>query len=196
MARPHAIAARSEPARSAGAVRCVVLCAKGDHPPEVLLAALQKRGLEPESASDPFRAMLALTRQPPSDDLGATGRPPALIVVEPERFASATLEDLLDAAPRRAPGLVIWEYDERARPPLRARLAPARSSPPAPPTNAPPARSVETRPRRPEAPLRLTGERLPVPPGAPPVDDTPENLLSEEELTMLLADETPDHDDR
>jgi hypothetical protein len=181
----------------------VILCPGGADAPSVLLAALRKRAVEPVLTRDPFAAMLAIMRLAPgaSADDAAPGEgqwPPALIVVEPARAEDAALEDLLDAAPRRAPGLVVWQYDEHARPPLRALLRRKAAQPPA---NDAPAVVVPPKGRRPATPtLRLTGEPAPndhfgrAEPATEP--DPPENLLSDEELSMLLADDLNEPDAR
>lgn len=193
--------AEGRAAPAAGPVRCVVLCAAGHAPPSVLLTALGRRGVDAILTTDPFAAMLALARSANDSSL-APDRHPALIVVEPARHGAGALEDLLDAATRRNPGLLIWEYDERERPPLRAWVRPGSAKAPA---NEPGTVVVPARSRHIGKPaLRLTDAPLPdspaPAPGAPKdehdLSEPPENLLSDEELSMLLADDPNDHDPR
>lgn len=186
--------AEGRPAPGAGPARCVVLCAPETPAPGVLLAALGRRGVEAILTGDPFAAMLALTRAT-HERSPASDRHPALIVVEPARHGVGSLEDLLDAAARRTPGLVIWEYDERERPPLRAWVAPGAARRAA---NDPGVVVVPPRSRAVAKPaLRLTDAPSPHEPGDEhDAADPRENLLSDEELSMLLADDPTDHDPR
>lgn len=192
---------REHAARPASPVRtrAVVLCAPGEPAPRALLDALNRRGVRPEPAHDPFGAARMLFT------CGADGARPALIVVEPARQRPGPAEDLLRSVRRRLPGTSLWRYDPHARPPLRALAAGTfsdASNPhahhaggangsgpvvvPSGSTSLPPAlRLTEALPGEPPSPGALVSNG-PREEAAPP---QPSALLSEEELAMLLADD-------
>lgn len=102
------------PPESARRPACVLLLAPGEvSPPEDLLAALHRRGLRPEPAATPFRAMAQLASRAPESPDGAT-RAGALIVVEPARQAARLLDDLLRSLDRYLPGAAVWAYERDA----------------------------------------------------------------------------------
>ena len=200
--------ARSDDAPAApGGIRCVAALAPGGLVPDALARAMHKRGVPVAWRRGAYEALLEVVRNPSGV---------ALVIVEPPAFPNDQPSRLARAASRHAPDLVVWRYDaaetERSslRPyapaasPSRAAERPAEPEPAVvvtPPAAFEPA-AFESGPR-----LRLAGlhetpaggepdEREAEGPRAqneadPPA--SPSELLTSEELTMLLGDgDAPD----
>lgn len=168
---------------------CVLLRPRGMSAPADLIAALKRRAAGLTECDDPHAAMAELCRRASP---GRDAKPTHLILtlVEPARILG--LDDLRAAIDAYAPGVATWVYDHTANPRLRAaepRVTSTRRPPP-----RPPARPTDT------PSLRLTGsaaiEAKPAQASPAPADPTPSSpprttsaadLLSDEELSMLLS---------
>jgi hypothetical protein len=193
MTRPTSDARREgEPLRT----HAVVLCLPDQSPPEILVKALENRRVEPLTTDDAFKAMVLLARA----GLANEARSPVLIVVEPASQNAGRLEDLIRVVRRRQPGVALWRFDANSRPPLRAFTASGFSdhaSHSNGAANGDPRVVVSPRgnaPARPSAPPQLRLTDGPAKHDRP--DEAPSALLSEEELTMLLADDFDDQNAR
>ena len=163
------------------------------------MAALAERGVETVRVQSSYRALAELCH-------AGRGASPAIVLVHPESLPDAAAA--WEAKARYAPGARCWMYGPAADPKLRAVVeTDVAAWPGAPrpetvvtPQPTPPADSMRIGPRpplpRPPAgppKLKLTGEPLPVGPGAEedPKDASKAPLLSAEELRMLLGDGEP-----
>lgn len=197
--------ARAEvPADQAPTVRCILTLARRDRvPPVDLLEALATRRIEVRECVGVFRALATLLDCMSHNDSRAT----AVILIEPAHFRALRAEELLGAIDRFAPGVACWQYDSSANPRL-ARWSMAHAATPSQECPHPPASKVNgikeaIRKAEGTPPLRLTSD-VPPAPSQPlaqesPASDTeeehpaptPETLLTEAELAMLLDLEEP-----
>ncbi|GJM19048.1 MAG: hypothetical protein DHS20C14_12610 [Phycisphaeraceae bacterium] len=166
------------PARPAVA-RCVVVVGAGREPEPSLLEALGRHGLTPRVVSSPHAALAELCRR------GRERR--VLLIADADSVAPA--RRVMRAAERYAPGAAWWIYEPGANPPLRAFVDQAEESPR---DDIDPFAPAEPASRAAGSPmLRLIAADEPLPP-IPEGDDaepTTEHLLSNDELTMLLAED-------
>ncbi len=200
--------------------RAVVWTVPGGEPPPELLAALSRGNLGVERVSSPYLALAhlcRLQRTAGSDPRTASG---ALVLVSPERLACPG--HVCDAAARFAPRTRLWMYEPGSNRGLRAivqedvdswlktpasieakpvvvmKAAPNQGGP-AP--RALPLRSPDSRTKAESGPkLRLAGESLvqEVAQSADEVDKgdrRPREVLTSEELEMLLDDGEPRKDE-
>ncbi|MFG0256803.1 MAG: hypothetical protein ACF8GE_02770 [Phycisphaerales bacterium JB043] len=184
-------------------VRCVVLTSPGsDHGPGDLLRALKRKQLSLQLATNPFEAMAHLVRRL-DDDVPASRRGMALVIVAPKSQPDASLHGMLAALARYAPLTTLWAYDEDSSPRLHS-FVPGdgdSSADPAPEIHVKPGlkeqlieASLKRRGASSEKPsLRLAGEGQ-VPQGQ--LDDDgldesidPSKIMSQDELSMLLDDD-------
>ena len=169
---------RAEPASVA---TCIVWRPSGDAPPpQPLLRALAARGIRGmhcDNSYDAFARLCTAVRRARSD-------PHRISLLLVHRDQLSGVDAVLDALETYTPSVVTWEYDDRhGLQPQRADEAPSID----------PAPEVQTVPRRPAAPvqppLRLSsqGQRD----AALEIEPTPSQMLTDEELAMLLDDEPP-----
>ncbi|MCL4741442.1 MAG: hypothetical protein KJZ54_04490 [Phycisphaerales bacterium] len=165
---------------------CVLWHAPRARPPGALLDALRRRGIEPTAEVGPYAALARLLR------LSRAAREvrPVLVLVEPDSLPE--WEPVVAAAARYAPASVCWAF--RGGNPDSLSVVDAPRPRAVTPIDPGPA-------RRPVAPLRLSGSG-PVRADAPPAANGEESasdpdsmpnartLLTEEELAMLLADDS------
>lgn len=161
--------------------------------PTALADALQRQGIEPETAGGPFDALsrLLVARRG-----GARGR--VLVLVEPAALGDH--DSVRRAVARFDPEARCWAYEASASPRLSPMLPP---SDPVPEVVVRPTehndRSLQgQRASRPPV-LKLTGEG---PVGSKPPEhdadreegasESPRSMLTAEELEMLLADDQQD----
>ena len=177
-------------------VRCVVLTAAHAPAgaPADLTEALRRRGIQPVMAAGAYAAVAAM-----SEAKAAGGGDLALVVVEPARALPAGMLDrLLGTLERHIGEVALWTYDEASSPRLRAmerRRAATRHD------ASEEERVRRARPKSPPA-LRLTPgwpeehgldetnllRSGPVDESTPPRAPSPADMLTEQELSMLLAD--------
>jgi len=191
-----------------GGIRCVAALAPGGLVPDALARAMHKRGLPVAWRRGAYEALLEVVRNT---------RGVALVIVEPAAFPNDQPARLARAAARHAPDLVVWRYDaaETERSTLRpfATTGAPISTPDgrsAEPEDEQEPAVVVTRPAAFEPAAFESGPRLRLaglhetPAGGDPHDDeddgdglgardeapaTPSELLTSEELTMLLGDD-------
>jgi len=164
--------------------------------PDDLLEAFGSRGLTSERAADVFAAMawaVSHARSGTPDGRDAA----AVVLVEPEGFPEGRVIDLLAALDRYAPHVVRWRYDESATPRLRGFTEVVREKAPPPPPAPPSSRSAPAANGNAPPRLRLTGvdPDAPAPPASSRAIENPgatPDLLSEDEIDMLLGD-GPEH---
>lgn len=192
--------------------RCVLWHAAGSDAPAELEAKLRARGIEVVSVRGPYAALAEIcsAAHEPDRVAASNGDPPprrplSLVLVNPGSLPGAPA--VLRCVERFAPRAVVWDYDpgppprltptaQRAAADDRGFDAPVRASdnPPGPG----PARDHQPRAAR----LRLTDPGMMDPPHATPDDmmgparpgregDPPRQLLSAEELSMLLDEGEP-----
>ena len=169
---------------------CVLLRPRGVAAPADLLAALRRRAAGLTECDDPHAAMAELCRRV-GRDREASSTHLILTLVEPARIAG--LDDLRASIDAYAPGVATWVYDHTANPRLRAAEPRAKARahvtarPPARPTEAPNLRlagsgSIEAKPSaNSEEPAEAPT------PSTPPRTTSAADLLSDEELSMLLS---------
>ncbi len=165
---------------------CVLWHAPRVRPPGALVQSLSRRGIEPTAEIGPYAAFARLLR------LGkATERArPVLVLVEPETLPD--WEGVIAAAVRFAPAAACWAF--RAGDPDSLTVVEV-------PKPRPVTFVAGASPRRTGVPLRLSGGAAGplTPPSVPNGQESasdPESmpnartLLTEEELAMLLADDS------
>lgn len=183
-------------------LRCVLLSNAPSGPPADLLTSLSRRQVAVTVCEDAFGAMAAIVR---GTQAGGADSGRFLVVAEPDSVARA--DELAAAVERFCPQVACWRYEGGAHPQLRgfrrtaapgaAKASPEQAARPAARAPHDAANGVGS-PARAQPRLRLAGaddEPLPVAPDAG--DDEPAagpakrpaDLLSEEELHMLLSDE-------
>jgi len=174
------------PADSISPIHCVVWHAPDSPPTPELTSLLAQRGLSLETCNNPFAAAARLCRaqrsararnpQPANGHLSVA--PPAapplvLLLVEPSRLPQR--DALARVLELHAPRTICWVYERSAGPLLRTEpLAGACVAQPPPPTVCIPRREpILTLAPAPEVPINTA------------------NVLTDEELAMLLSDDDP-----
>ncbi|TVQ30620.1 MAG: hypothetical protein EA376_12230 [Phycisphaeraceae bacterium] len=203
MEAPRAHSSHETGVQGAPSVRCVVV-ARGGAPsiPPDLLASLKRHGVEVVPCADIFNglAKAMLLHQSAAPDAGPS--PTAVLVVEPEQTARSF--ELVESIQRFAPRIAVWRYDADASPKLRGFQSERSNR-----KNETPS-SVDTATRTVPA-LRLTGvdeqdgalhfklahdddhgaQMNESETGEEGEQERPSDLLSAEELAMLLSDDPP-----
>jgi hypothetical protein len=156
--------------------RCVVLVGKNVPRPDRLLEGLRKRGAQVELVHDAPAVMVGL----------AEG---AQVVVVNEPRTVRRLPELLAAVRKYYPGAGCWRF-EAVGPSGQSQLAAidtaaASPIPEEPPHPAPRSNGKPPAPAPPAPPAKTNGRRARA--KAPPVEEAPPSLISDEELAMLLA---------
>jgi hypothetical protein len=175
-----------EAGAGASAAQCVLWCDPAGPVPPALASTLAAKGVEVVRIGGPHAALAEICLAARSG--GA--RHVILLFVEPRGLPMAA--DVQAAAARLAPRAAFWRYEETANPRLAAVVESEvprgpRAAEELGPAEAPPVRPVRVG----GAPaLRLAGE------GAAPASDEGDGvparqLLTAEELAMLLADDGP-----
>jgi hypothetical protein len=180
---------------------CVMLSPPHAVAPAALRGAFEKRGLTTIEARTRFEAMGAMLRA--AERAGvltgqAAGRGVVLVVVEPASHDDVGVDELLASVEKYLPRAVVRAYEAGAEPALRPIDRP--SPEPEVVVRREAARAAESHLRngtaRPEPTLRLHRDEDAALPAeahanADPdaLDEVAENLLSAEELDMLLADD-------
>ena len=167
---------RAEPASVA---TCIVWRPSGvAPPPQPLLQALAARGIRGMHCDNPYDAfarLCSVVRRARSDPHRVS-----LLLVDRDRLVGVGA--VLDALDIYTPSVVIWEYDDQRG------LQPQRADEAQPINRVP---EVQTMPGRPAAtvqpPLRLSGQGQSD--AALANEPTPGQILTDEELAMLLDDE-------
>jgi len=198
---PGGAGARGSDSVATAGIRCVAALAPGGLVPDALARAMHKRGVPVVWRRGAYEAVLEVMRDP---------RGVALVVVEPGSFPNDQPARLARAAARHAPELVVWRYDaaETEGSTLRP-YTPASRAAPATPDDGESPEIVVTRPAAFEPAafsagprLRLAGlhesatsnaaddAELTVDPDEEPT--APSELLTADELTMLLGDGPPE----
>ncbi len=185
--------------RSAARDRCIVCVPRGASAPEPLLSSLHKRDVDVVVCDDPYRALVESMR---ADGAAAMSAQPAASLVVICSPTSVDLSgELVQRVRRYSPRTTTWSYDEQHTPALRpATPADTARWPGSPAPVVPAAGSASmyytgasngrmATPRS-EVPLRLVDALEPDRRGAPH-DARPQELLTAEELAMLLGDEPP-----
>lgn len=168
-------------------IHCVVWHAPDAPPTPELTSLLAQRGLTLETCSDAYAAAARLCRahratralRRAADNAPFATTPPnlpslVLLLVEPSRLTSR--DALARVLELHAPRTICWVYEQAAGPSLRT--VPLAS--PVPATTLVPTITVA---RREPPPLALTT--------APQVPINTPNILTDEELSMLLSDDDP-----
>jgi hypothetical protein len=158
-------------ARRAGPC-CVLWTPAGHEPPRELLASMERRGLSWVAAQDGYSAMAEILLRKRTDN---GGRSVVLVLVHPTKLDLSGI--VVDAVGRFAGPVAVWRYDPEAHPVLAAAQRHELA------TVFVRTESIEPRPIRkpepkPQAPIPMEEEDEP----------TATSLLSDEELSMLLAD--------
>ncbi|UYV12850.1 MAG: hypothetical protein NCW75_00850 [Phycisphaera sp.] len=151
---------------------CVLWTPAGQEPPRELLASLERRGLAWVAAQDGYSAMAEiLLRQRASNGTKSA----VLVLVHPTKLDLSGI--VVDALGRFAGPVAVWRYDPEAHPVLAAAQRHELA------TVFVRTESIEPRPVR--AP-----EPKPKPPSPKEEEDEPtaSSLLSDDELSMLLAE--------
>lgn len=173
---------RAEPASVA---TCIVWRPSGVAlPPQPLLQALAARGLRGMHCDNPYDAFARLC----SAVRRARSDPHRVSLLLVDRGQLAGVDAVLDALETYTPSVVVWEYDEQHG------LQPQRADEPQSIDPPPQVQSVPRRAAAPvQPPLRLSGLGQ----GDAAVDNepTPSQILTDEELAMLLDDEPPAEDE-
>lgn len=172
---------------------------RGASAPEPLLSSLHKRDVDVVVCDDPYRALVESMR---ADGAAAMSAQPAASLVVICSPTSVDLSgELVQRVRRYSPRTTTWSYDEQHTPALRpATPADTARWPGSPAPVVPAAGSASmyytgasngrmATPRS-EVPLRLVDALEPDRRGAPH-DARPQELLTAEELAMLLGDEPP-----
>lgn len=154
--------------------RCVVLHRPGHPPPDALLRALERQGLDPVAVADQHLALAEVCRPGPEARR-------VLLFASPD--AAADLDRLARAVDRFVPGGTTWIHDPGANPPVRAFVERVSTTPTPPRPTAPRPRPVSGSPM-----LRLIDPGPEGPATAPEEEPTTERLLTADELSMLLAE--------
>lgn len=198
--------------------RCVLWHAPGADAPAELEARLRARGIAISSVRGPYAALAELCAAALPADAAANGDPPqriplSLVLVRPEALAGASA--VLRCVEAFVPRAVVWDYDPGPPPrltPTALRAAaddrgsgasPGASDNPAP-QRPRPAHDRSSSPARlrlahpgPMEPTRGTPDDM-MGPGGPAGEDPlpPRQLLSPEEIAMLLDGGEPGADPR
>lgn len=178
-------------------IHCVLWHAPDAPPTPELTALLAQKGLTLETCNNPYAAAARLCRaqrsarvrhpQPANGQLAphtnghATPASPPLVLllVEPSRLPQR--DALARVLELHAPRTICWVYERTAGPTLRTEpLAGSAAAPPPPPT--------VTIPRR-EPTLTLAPAQSPGVASQVPINAA--NVLTDEELAMLLSDDDP-----
>ncbi len=201
-----------EATKSAAQARCVVWAKS--RPPEALMGAMRRKGVEPRVTGDAFRAMAEVVAG------GSLDRAKAILVlVEPSELRGKRA--MLTSCRRYAPKLRVWVYQAKAAVQLRplelANLVPEpRSAEPehtfggdpsesavvrAPSLRLAQSRSADHRNGESRHPDWRNQDSLPGASTASRATDNaggyrPSGLLTDEELAMLLADDPDDRKKR
>lgn len=198
-------------------VRCVVWAKS--QPPEALMGAMRRKGVEPIVTPDAFRAMAEVVQGGSMEQTSAI-----LVLVEPSELRGK--KAMLISCRRYAPGLRVWVYQSQAPVQLRpieiASLVPepeeatpehtfggdpSATSPGRTPAlrlveaQTPPKRSRRSSNDESQAPDWRNQDSLPGVSAAGRATDNPSGyrpsgLLTDEELAMLLADDPGDRKTR
>ncbi|MEQ9095746.1 MAG: hypothetical protein RIE32_05730 [Phycisphaerales bacterium] len=157
---------------------CVLWTPPGEHPPRELLASLQRRNLAWVGVQDGYSAMteILLRRR-----AGGGPRSAVLVLVHPTKLDLSGL--VVDALARFTGPVAVWRFDPDAQPVLAAaqRHELATVFVRTQEEESRPARTAGNRPQTPQTNAQ---------PRPQPEEDEPtaSSILSEEELSMLLAD--------
>ncbi len=171
---------------------------------------MASRGIEVAHATTPYAALAELCRGPRTTSGPHRAAPRSLVLVEPGTLGREA--EVVRAASRYAPGAVIWAFQARPAPTLRAvseadLRAWERHLSEVPDSHDPPWTHTHRNGTRSRAGLRLTDDPPVAPASADPAatdgragtpeasDDQPgpvRHILTQEELEMLLADGEPD----
>jgi hypothetical protein len=199
--------------------KAVVWMAPGMQPPAELLSALSKGNLGVERVTSPYTALAHLCRLERSSSHDGKTASAALVLVSPERLMNPG--QVCDAAARYAPHTRVWMYEPGpnqrlravvqedvenwlkspggvdARPVILAKMPPRTQNPAPAPARHPDSRTAPG----PGPKLRLAGEgqvqeaaqsaELQGAGDAVQGDPSPRQVLTSEELEMLLDDGEP-----
>lgn len=162
---------RTPPARPC----CVLWTPAGQEPPHELLASIERRGLDWVSAQDGYAAMteVLLRRRD-----GQHPRSAVLVLVHPTKLDLSGL--VVDALGRFAGHVAVWRYDPQGQPVLAAAQRHELA------TVFVRTEQGDPRPRRASEPQSRL-EPKPQPEDTRDDEPTAASLLSDEELSMLLA---------
>jgi len=182
-----------ESGAGAPAAQCVLWCDPRGPVPPALASTLAAKGIAVARVGGPHAALAEVCLAARSGE----GRPVILLFVEPRALKGAA--DVHRAAARLAPRAAFWRFEESANQRLGAVVEgdvarwPREETELTPDEVPAPVRpATPTRGTREVPPLRLAGEG-----DAPPIEEAPEDgararqLLTAEELAMLLADDGP-----
>jgi hypothetical protein len=180
-------------------VRCLIVSprdASGAHEiPDDLLRSLRKHDVTIDRRPGVFDAIAAMITHEKLRKRREAKEGMAMVVVDPDRVPRA--EELVGASERYAPSVVCWRYDSHTKLKLHAfQITPPKASEP-----APPARHASSWSNGGTTPLRLAGGGEFEAGFEPGLDESDSSrygsvvgadatqLLTEDELSMLLGDE-------
>ncbi len=176
------------------AIQCVLWHPRGSEPPAELIALLHERGIQPIIRDDRYTAFAKLCVRHARAVHDQSDQPLALLLIDSADLDG--VDEVVEAAAMYAPRAVCWVYQEGQG--LRAyatRPKTARNdqpTTPAPTVHPPKPAAPESAPPTPHTPapsLRLAGQG----PLAPlEENDQDKSILTDEELSMLLADDDKD----
>lgn len=155
---------------------CVLWTPPGEHPPRELLASLQRRNLAWVGVQDGYSAMteILLRRR-----VGGGPRSAVLVLVHPTKLDLSGL--VVDALARFTGPVAVWRFDPDAQPVLAAAQRHELA------TVFVRTEQGDPRPRQSPEP-QSPPEPKPTPEDTRDDEPTAASLLSDEELSMLLAD--------
>ncbi|MCB9838026.1 MAG: hypothetical protein H6813_01695 [Phycisphaeraceae bacterium] len=200
MGSHSASTSRSSASGEQPGVRCLIVAPRGSDGehliPDDLLRSLRKHDVAVDRRPGVFDAIAAMITHEKRRKRREAKEGMALVVVDPDRVPRA--EELVGASERYAPSVVCWRYDSHTRLKLHAYTI-------EPPQLAEPAASAPAPSQWGAAPqLRLAGESDLEPEYDANLDDNDASrygsmvgadatqLLTEDELSMLLGDEPYD----
>lgn len=180
-------------------VRCLIVSPKdanGAHQiPDDLLRSLRKHDVTIDRRPGVFDAIAAMITHEKLRKRREAKEGMAMVVVDPDRVPRA--EELVGASERYAPSVVCWRYDSHTKLKLHAyQITPPKASEPVPPARREGSWNNGGAPQ-----LRLAGEGEFEADYEPGLDDSDSSrygsvvgadatqLLTEDELSMLLGDE-------